>query len=124
MEREAAENSPSRARPFRAFLSHRYRSPEINRYFFNLFADEATIQFTVDRGAYHTNVTRLERFMRDADAFVGIFPVPQDKGQLSGSELRNESRYFRLELDLAERARKPAINEGSVVNELVQRLPS
>jgi hypothetical protein len=94
---------------FKAFLSHRYKSPEINRYFFNLFADEAVVQFTVDRGSYHTNVTRLERLMRDADAFVGLFSLSHDKKNLRQSDLEKESRYFKLELDLAERSRKPAI---------------
>jgi hypothetical protein len=47
--------------------------------------------------------------MRDADAFVGIFPLSQYKDKLRKSDLEKETRYFRLELDLAERSRKPAI---------------
>jgi hypothetical protein len=36
---------------FSAFLSHRYRSPIVNRFFFRLFAEEAQIQFSVDKGS-------------------------------------------------------------------------
>jgi hypothetical protein len=94
----------------KAFLSHRYRSPEINRYFFSIFAGEALVQFSVDQGVFATNVTRLERLVRDADAFVGIFPYPASEGAAAGkADLEKESRYFRLELDLAERAQKPAV---------------
>jgi TIR domain len=94
---------------FNAFLSHRYKSPDINLHFFKLFAERAVIQFTVDRGSRHLNVTRLERLMRDADAFVGIYSLPHEKTNLRQSELEREARYFKLELDLAERSRKPAI---------------
>jgi hypothetical protein len=57
---------------FKAFLSHRYKSPDVNLYFFNLFAESAEVQFEVDEGAFATNVTRLERMIRGADAFIGI----------------------------------------------------
>lgn len=57
-----------------------------------------------------TNVTRLERLLRDADCFIGIYPYPGDSlQQPDRSELEKKSRYFRLELDLAERSSKPAI---------------
>jgi hypothetical protein len=95
---------------FSAFLSHRYRSPTVNRFFFRLFAEEAHVQFSVDKGSFATNVTRLERLMRDADAFVGLYPFPgEGLERPRRPELEKESRYFRLELDLAERSRKPAI---------------
>jgi len=95
---------------FSAFLSHRYRSPETNIFFFNLFAGIAQVQFSVDRGTFATNVTRLERLVRDADAFVGIYPFPgRELEGASRKDLEKESRYFRLELDLAERSGKPAI---------------
>jgi TIR domain len=94
---------------FRAFLSHRYKSPEVNEYFFNIFdAAAANPQFSVDRGTIATSVTRLERLIRSADAFIGIYPFPEDV-EVTAERLRNESRYFRLELDLAERAAKPAL---------------
>jgi hypothetical protein len=95
---------------FSAFLSHRYRTPAVNSFFFRLFAEEAQVQFSVDKGSFATNVTRLERLMRDADAFVGLYPFPgHDLERPRRPELEKESRYFRLELDLAERSRKPAI---------------
>jgi hypothetical protein len=95
---------------FSAFLSHRYRSPAINRFFFELFAEEAQVQFSIDRGDFATNVTRLERLMRDSDAFVGLYPFHGDGLERPRrSDLEKESRYFRLELDIAERSRKPSI---------------
>jgi len=95
---------------FSTFLSHRYKSPEANLFFFKLFADIAEIQFEVDEGTFATNVTRLERMIRAADAFIGIYPFPgtSDDAQ-KPEELKKASRYFKLELDLAIRSRKPAI---------------
>jgi hypothetical protein len=95
---------------FTTFLSHRYKSPEENLFFFKLFEDIAQIQFEVDDGILATNVTRLERMIRAADAFIGIYPfsgTPEEAKQ--PDELKKASRYFRLELDLAIRSRKPAI---------------
>lgn len=94
---------------FKAFLSHRYKSPEVNRYFLRLFADAAEVQFEVDEGAFAINVTRLERMIRDCDAFIGIYPFSGDAAVPDREDLLRESRYFRLELDLAIRARKPGL---------------
>jgi hypothetical protein len=94
---------------FKAFLSHRYKSPEVNRYFFGIFADAAEVQFEVDEGALAINVTRLERMIRDCDAFIGIYPFPGRDAVPEREELLHASRYFRLELDLAIRARKPGL---------------
>jgi hypothetical protein len=95
---------------FSAFLSHRYRSPDVNLFFYRLFSPRARVEFSVDRGVLATNVTRLERLLRDADCFIGIYPFPgEGRQQPDRKDLLRESRYFRLELDLAERARKPAI---------------
>jgi hypothetical protein len=95
---------------FTTFLSHRYKSPEINIFFFKLFADIAEIQFNVDEGTFATNVTRLERMIRAADAFIGIYPFPgTSEAAQQPEELKKASRYFRLELDLAIRSQKPAI---------------
>lgn len=95
---------------FTTFLSHRYKSPEVNLFFFGLFAETAEVQFEVDEGTFSTNVTRLERMIRAADAFMGIYPFPGDaEAAKQPEELRKASRYFRLELDLAIRSGKPAI---------------
>lgn len=95
---------------FTTFLSHRYKSPEINIFFFKLFADIAEIQFEVDEGTFATNVTRLERMIRSADAFIGLYPFPgSSEAAQQPEELKKASRYFRLELDLAIRSHKPAI---------------
>jgi hypothetical protein len=94
---------------FKAFLSHRYKSPEVNRYFFRIFADAAEVQFEVDEGGFAINVTRLERIIRDCDAFIGLYPFPGDDAVPERQKLMHESRYFRLELDLAIRARKPGL---------------
>ncbi|MEO5682745.1 MAG: toll/interleukin-1 receptor domain-containing protein [Chitinophagaceae bacterium] len=95
---------------FKAFLSHKYEHPEVNLYFFNLFNENAQVQFELDAGKGATNVTRLERMIRDADAFIGIYPF---LGKLDDADkkkqLQEQSKYFRLETELAVRARKPAI---------------
>ena len=95
---------------FKVFLSHRYESPFANQHFFDVLTQFADIQFEVDVGTKATNVTRLERLIRDSDAFVGIYPFPSDGG--ARPDLKSalaQSRYFRLELDMAIRARRPAI---------------
>ena len=58
----------------KAFFSHRYKSSEVNLYFHKLFAEAAEVQFEVDVGPTPINVTRLERMVRDSDAFIGIYP--------------------------------------------------
>jgi hypothetical protein len=95
----------------RAFLSHRYESPIVNTYFYEIFAEAAELQFDVDRAKGATNVTRLERMIRDTDAFVGIYPFEPTEGDSRPSRqaLVEASQYFRLELDLAARARTPGI---------------
>jgi TIR domain len=90
-------------------LSHSYKSPRVNEYFFDLFEGIASPQFQVDEGIKATCVTRLERMVRDSDGFIGLYPFPSDSDP-SVENLRKASRYFRLELDLAERAGKPAIS--------------
>jgi hypothetical protein len=100
-----------KSRPsIRMFLSHRYKSPEVNLYFFDLFSKMAEIQFEVDVGTKATCVTRLERFVRDTDAFIGIYPYPDpNEPSPSPAQKQDASKYFRLELDLAMRSRKPAL---------------
>jgi hypothetical protein len=94
----------------KAFLSHRYQSPAVNAYFHEVFSDAAELQFDVDVAAGSTNVTRLERMVRDTDAFVGIYPYDGEGIERpTRQQLLDASRYFRLELDLAARARAPSI---------------
>lgn len=107
---------------FKAFLSHRYKSPNENLFFFDLFAEQAEVKFAVDRGVSYTpigsdklvtqvptNVTRLERMLRDADAFIGVYPLSLPHNvAATPQQLRDESRYFLLELELAIRCGKPA----------------
>jgi len=46
--------------------------------------------------------------IRDADAFIGVFPIPGDPlAAHDRASLLRFSRYFRLELDMAVRSRKP-----------------
>jgi len=93
-----------------AFLSHKYKAPVVNEYFFQLFSRSARIEFEVDVGSMPTNVTRLERLIRDSDGFIGIYPFDELGGTNHPTdELANAARYFRLELDLAARARKPGL---------------
>ncbi len=93
-----------------AFLSHKYKAPVVNEYFFQLFSQSASAEFEVDVGSAPTNVTRLERAVRDADAFIGIYPFDElGTDNPSLDDLTRAARYFRLELDLAARARKPGL---------------
>jgi hypothetical protein len=105
---------------FQAFLSHRYESPDINLYFFDIFSRAALVQFEIDKKTKHVekkdpnwpslSVTRLERMIRGADAFIGIYPFAEESTQTPPAEaLLHASRYFRLELDLAIRSGRPAI---------------
>lgn len=95
---------------FKVFLSHRYESPEVNLFFYGLFSKHAELHFEVDQKKGSTNVTRLERMIRGADAFVGIYPFPAAVDEVPTREaLLHESRYFRLEIDLAIRSEKPAL---------------
>jgi hypothetical protein len=93
---------------FEAFLSHRYASAEVNLYFFNIFRRLGQVQFEVDEGPPTISMTRLARMVRGADAFIGIYPLPQPpSSRVTAQQLRSASRYFRLELELATRARTP-----------------
>ncbi len=91
-----------------AFLSHKYKAPAVNEYFFRLLSKSAYIEFEVDVGSAATNVTRLERLVRDADGFVGIYPFDElvNTSDPAENDLINASKLLRLELDLAARARK------------------
>ena len=92
------------------FLSHKYKAPAVNEYFYRLLSNYARVEFEVDVGSAATNVTRLERLVRDSDGFLGIYPFdePGDPNPPT-ADLMNASKYFRLELDLAARARKPGL---------------
>ena len=93
-----------------AFLSHSYSAHDVNLFFHELNSTIATITFRVDRGKFPTSTTRLERMIRDADVFVGVWPLPGEPDKMwDQEELANQSRYFRLELGMAIRARKPGI---------------
>lgn len=99
---------PDDSPAFQAFLSHRYASPEVNLYFFNIFRQVGQVQFEVDEGPQTISMTRLARMVRGADAFIGIYPLPESAtSRVTAQQLRSASQYFRLELELATRARKP-----------------
>jgi hypothetical protein len=93
---------------FKTFLSHRYASAKVNLYFFDIFRQVGQVQFEVDEGSGTISMTRLARMVRGADAFIGIYPLPVPANQrVTAEQLRSASRYFRVELELATRARKP-----------------
>ncbi len=93
-----------------AFLSHKYKAPTVNQFFFKLFSQNAEVQFEVDSGTSATNVTRLERLIRDADAFIGIYSHDElMNSEPAPAEMQASCRYFRLEMEIAARARKPGI---------------
>ncbi len=92
------------------FLSHRYRSVEVNLFFWRIISDVQKVTFRVDEGRSFTSATRLERLIRDADGFVGVYPLPGDPQEpWDLAALRHEARYFLLELGIAARGRGPAI---------------
>lgn len=94
----------------KAFLSHSYKASHINLFFYALLSEVLEIHFDVDESTMATNVTRLERLIRDADVFIGIFPIPEKLGDDPEEEdLQKACRYFKLELDIATRLRKPSI---------------
>jgi hypothetical protein len=93
-----------------AFLSHRYSSPDINLHVYERISSVVPISFRVDRGVLRTSAVRLQRLIRDADGFVGVYPTPGDRRtSLARDQLRHQSRYFRLELDMAIRSGKPML---------------
>lgn len=104
---------------FRAFLSHTYKAPRVNRFFYQLFAESAVVQFEVDPGGKSTSVTRLEARMLESDAFIGVFsfrgeddstcePLPASFQQRCDI-LLPQSRYYRLETAIAARNRMPGL---------------
>lgn len=101
---------PERPATLKVFLSHRYKSPEVNLYFFEIFHEFADVYFEVDVGKKPICMTRLERMIQNADAFVGIYPFPDPANEFPTLEKRLEaSGYFRLEQELALRSCKPAL---------------
>jgi len=78
-----------------AFVSHRYRSPDINLYFHALCSRIIEVQFEVDGRDSPISVARLARLIRDADAFIGIYPFPADvEARTVRADLLAASRYF------------------------------
>lgn len=95
---------------FHAFLSHRYKSPDVNEYFYAVCAERTDISFEVDAANGATNVTRLQRLIRGCHGFVGVFPLEWSGDRPpTRDDLRAAFKYFRLELGLAARARKPML---------------
>lgn len=93
-----------------AFLSHRYRSPDVNLQVYEQISSVVPISFRVDRGVLQISVVRLQRLIRDADGFVGVYPAPGDlRASHTREQLRHDSRFFRLELDMAVRSGKPML---------------
>ena len=92
---------------FRIFLSHKYGAPEANLFFFQIIQECVHGHFEVDKGKF-TSVTRIERAVRGAEAFVGIYAL-SGVGAPSRAALLEESRYFRFELDIAVRCGKPGL---------------
>jgi hypothetical protein len=100
---------PDNSLSIKVFLSHKYEAPAVNQYFFRLFS-QANVQFEVDKGKFSTNVTRLERMIRDACGFLAIYPYDDDgNSDVSDADLMEGSKYFRLELELAARSGKSGI---------------
>lgn len=90
------------------FLSHDSRAVEVNLRVFDLLSESLSLHFEVDEGLTATSTTRLERMIRAADAFVGVYPVIGDPlRKPAPDEAQRITRHFRLELDMAVRARKP-----------------
>ena len=105
-----ASSDPAQPETVNAFLSHSYAAADVNLFFFDLISTVAPIAFRVDQGKFRTSTTRLERMIRDADAFFGVWPLPgEPRAAWDSDGLADQSKYFRLELDMAIRARKPGV---------------
>lgn len=105
-----ADSNPGRKLRFKAFFSHSYKAEALNVELFDIFKEVAEVQFEVDIGHKSLNVTRLERRIRDCDAFVGVYPYPAEPSCMpTADEAEKHSQYFRLEMELAARARRPSI---------------
>ena len=104
--------------------------PHVNAYFQKVFSEAAELQFDVDAAAGSTNVTRLERMVRDTDAFVGVYPYDGEGVERpTRQQLLEASRYFRLEVDsrgtrtnAVHHLRRPAIRPGDGAARLDVRL--
>ncbi|SHN46259.1 TIR domain-containing protein [Cryptosporangium aurantiacum] len=107
--RPAARGTRQRRPTAKVFLSHSYRSPEINLRFFDKVAELTDLRFEVDRKGLRLSTTRLERLIRNTDYFVGFYPLRGDLETMSRDDLVRSATYFQLELEMAARARKPAI---------------
>ena len=77
---------------FKTFLSHRYKSSDVNEYFFEIFSDRAEVVFDVDEAAGATNVTRLDRMIRSSHGFVAIYPFAPDP-KLADAPVRQQRRH-------------------------------
>lgn len=94
----------------KSFLSHKYKSPDVNLYFFDIFSQTTEVQFEIDAGSTPTCVTRLERMINRSDAFIGIYPFSDDiTSAPNENDLLNASKYFRLECDIAFRSQIPSL---------------
>ena len=101
---------PEPSAKLKVFLSHRYKSPEVNLYFSGIFHEFAQVYFEVDVGQKPICMTRLERMIQNVDAFVGIYPFPDPEDEFPVQDKLNKaSQYFRLEQELALRSGKPAL---------------
>jgi hypothetical protein len=106
----------------RVFLSHRYKSAEVNLRLFEPLTKDFDARFAVNDGLERTSTTRLERLIRESDAFVGFHSLPDDLAVVPDvALLRTKSRYFRLETEMAVRVRRSVLlfadqRYGSLVN--------
>src|SRR5688572_25160256 len=92
------------------FLSHGCGAVKVNLFFWELISTVADIALPGGPWEAATSTTRLERIVRDTPLSMGVWPVPTEPGERSDrGELLRASRYFRLELDIAIRARKYAV---------------
>jgi hypothetical protein len=104
------DTEPNNKLRFKAFYSHAYKADSLNIEFFDIFKEVAEVQFEVDLGLKSLNVTRLERRIRDCDAFVGVYPYLAAPSVVpSLAETEKATQYFRLEMELAARAQRPTI---------------
>src|ERR1700730_17667401 len=91
---------------FRAFLSHRYKSPQINEYFFSAFPVASRChrdQFQVDKDTVATHAWNASY----AAATASSASIPTPNRPTNNWALIPS--IYRLELDLAARSGKPAI---------------
>ena len=92
-----------------AFLSHVTRRPASTSSSTTSPRAAATIAFRVDRGRFPTSTTRLERMIRDADAFVEFWPLTDEAALVTAIRGSRRRAVLPARAGYGDAQRKPGI---------------